>query len=603
MKIKSVTIEGLHNCKSKTYTFNNLTYLYGHNGAGKSTVLNAIQLALLGYIPGTDKNKTAIYQHASEKAMLVRLIIEDNDGSDITIERSWIGAGSNIVSDVTVKPDYVDPASIIDDLELPIFNFGELMNMTANKLKDWFIQFLPSESAEVDWRAELSAAVANIPNMDESIIDSVMTQIAMYDETGIELVRRVNEYLKGEQSAIKARITQLQNTINSLIYYDDAPVETTEEIQAQINQLLDLAGELSKYEVALSNYQRNAHAIDQAKGKCGAASIDKDDEYAEICKMLSVEPEVNYQEKISELNATIAENTAKINANVSIINGGGVCPYTKTTCEAISEQIKPLIEANAAMTKENEAARTQVSDLTAKMRKEDNIRSINLHRKEEIEYNYKTLEFMLSGAPEYEPIAPTEMTAAEIKDKVGFLQNQMAKIEANNRYNQLIDKITQDKFHAELELEAYKVWAKLTDANGLQTKLAEDQFKALQAEITANMSELTAKDMQCHFFLSEKANSFSFGVTRDGKYITFDMLSSGEKCIYTLALLMSIVQRSKSPLDVIMIDDLLDHLDDDNASQMFNSLANSTAGIQFILAGVKACTCDSADAIITKVGE
>ena len=35
--------------------------LLGPNGAGKTTIIQAIQLALLGYIPGTDKNKTAIF--------------------------------------------------------------------------------------------------------------------------------------------------------------------------------------------------------------------------------------------------------------------------------------------------------------------------------------------------------------------------------------------------------------------------------------------------------------------------------------------------------------------------------------------------------------
>ena len=56
MKIKSIYIDGLHNAVNKTYTFNDINYIYGNNGIGKSTILQAIQLALLGYIPGTAKN-------------------------------------------------------------------------------------------------------------------------------------------------------------------------------------------------------------------------------------------------------------------------------------------------------------------------------------------------------------------------------------------------------------------------------------------------------------------------------------------------------------------------------------------------------------------
>ena len=57
MKIKSVYIDGLHTVHDKTYTFEDITYLHGRNGAGKSTILNAIQFALLGYIPGHQRQR------------------------------------------------------------------------------------------------------------------------------------------------------------------------------------------------------------------------------------------------------------------------------------------------------------------------------------------------------------------------------------------------------------------------------------------------------------------------------------------------------------------------------------------------------------------
>lgn len=86
--------------------------------------------------------------------------------------------------------------------------------------------------------------------------------------------------------------------------------------------------------------------------------------------------------------------------------------------------------------------------------------------------------------------------------------------------------------------------------------------------------------------LSEKANSFSFGVTNEeNEYIEFDLLSSGEKCLYTLALLISIVELSDSPLKIIMIDDLLDHLDMLRIKDCFETLY-SISDIQILLAGV-----------------
>lgn len=602
MKIKSVTIEGLHNCKSKTYNFDNLTYLYGYNGAGKSTVLNAIQLALLGYIPGTDKKKEAIFRHASDKTMTVEVILEDAERGDVSVKRTWIGAGNTIVSDVQMIPESFNLEYVVADLELPVFNFGELLNLTANKLKDWFIQFLPNAEGEIDWRAELSKAVEGIPNMDLSIVDDLLEIIVDFDEEGIDQVRRVHEYVKGEQAAIKAKISQLQNTINSLIYYDDAPVMSTEEIQAEINKLLDLSSEIAQYEANLASYNRHRASVEAAKSKCPYDNISDDPEYVEICKALDGYDGRESMDRMHELEVIIAEGNAKIAANIKIINSDSICPFTQTKCDSIASQIKTMIEENATTKASIDAAARELNALREEKQKKDADMQVKMRRRTEIEGNYKMLASVLTGAIEYEPLAPSEMTSADIRTKISELQSALSKIEANKRYNELIDTITKDKFRAELEMEAYKIWTKLTDANGLQTKLAAESFAKLEKEISSNLAALTDKDMKCAFNLSEKANSFSFGVNREGKYIPFDLLSSGEKCLYTMALMMCIVDRCNSPLKVVMVDDLLDHLDDNNASKMFTSLAK-IASPQFILAGVKECKCDSASAIITKVGE
>ena len=366
MKIKSVTIEGLHNCKSKTYHFNNLTYLYGQNGAGKSTVLNAIQLALLGYIPGTAKTNAAIFRHASDKVMLVRLVVDDC-GRDVVIERSWVGVGTNISTEVKVTPQGYDLKTMVDDLELPIFNFGELMSMTANKLKDWFIQFLPNSSSDIIWKEELTSAVSSIPDMDETIIEDALATIAEYQSEGVELVREVNEFFKSEQSAIKARITQLQSTINSLIYYDDAVEEDAESIQVKVNELLNLVDAIYQYQAKKAEYDRYVLSLDNAKKLCPADSIENDTEYAEICTQLDSAVGDDSESRMTELQSNISDLKAKIASNVAIINGDGVCPYTHSKCESVAAQIKPLIEENAKMMKEIEAANAELGEIRIKI--------------------------------------------------------------------------------------------------------------------------------------------------------------------------------------------------------------------------------------------
>lgn len=55
--VDSVVIQNMRKFEVRTFRFKPhcVNYLVGSNGCGKSTVLNAIQLALLGYIPGKRK--------------------------------------------------------------------------------------------------------------------------------------------------------------------------------------------------------------------------------------------------------------------------------------------------------------------------------------------------------------------------------------------------------------------------------------------------------------------------------------------------------------------------------------------------------------------
>ena len=133
------------------------------------------------------------------------------------------------------------------------------------------------------------------------------------------------------------------------------------------------------------------------------------------------------------------------------------------------------------------------------------------------------------------------------------------------------------------------------------SKELTEPFKDLAAEMDSFLHMMFGNtEISTHFNLSEKANSFSFGLNKEGKYVPFDLLSSGEKCLYALAMMMCLVAKSNSPLKVILIDDILDHLDDENAQAMFESLYN-VQGIQFILAGVQKCSFENAPEIIIEV--
>ena len=72
MKLTSIEITNMHNIVgTKKIDLNDINYFYGRNGAGKSTILQAIQLAILGYIPNQGKTASAIFEHCNSTTLKV----------------------------------------------------------------------------------------------------------------------------------------------------------------------------------------------------------------------------------------------------------------------------------------------------------------------------------------------------------------------------------------------------------------------------------------------------------------------------------------------------------------------------------------------------
>jgi hypothetical protein len=194
----------------------------------------------------------------------------------------------------------------------------------------------------------------------------------------------------------------------------------------------------------------------------------------------------------------------------------------------------------------------------------------------------------------------TDKSDTELAQEIKVLQDNKMKAFANQKYNSTIDELTKKKFDLELELAIYKAWAKATDVNGLQTEIMKQPFNELADKMTQYIQTMYGNDsLKAHFNVEAKANSFTFGLIRDNKYIQYDLLSSGEKCLYTLALMICIIDNSKSPLKVVLLDDALDNLDDVAIENTFTALKNIT-NIQFILAGVKHSN-NAADVVVEVV--
>lgn len=599
MKITSVTIEGMHNVSKKTYDLEDRTYFLGENGAGKSTILQAIQLAILGYIPGTNKQKEAIFRHSNGPKMEVS--VRFDNGYSIT--RTWISKGKIISSSVTTVPENLDTTGILGNSELPIFNFNEFSNLTANKLKDWFIEFLPKTSSELDWRSLLKESCKDVYIADDTLLETTVKDISelLSSDDSVSFVRNVNDYLKDCLSFQKGVLKESESTIKTLIYYDEEGLTGDED---ELTHLIkESSSEISRLEDSKKRSIRAAHTAENNKRiKTAIEALVEPEESEEslILKKSAAEGQLKklrssietLEESIRSYNSTLISLKSEVSGNNQVVEKKGICPYTDTSCDTIQKFIEKLSSRNSELKAdiakvESLLQEAETSLKKLKKSKDDTLESISklslaINEMKNYYLRKRDLESSL-----IEETPETELDDVEFCDsEIIRLNDKISKLKHNIKYNQLIENLTKKKFTCENTIEVLKIWIKLTDANNLQMQLMMKPFEDIESRMNEYLSQMFNSKIECKFNLSDKANSFSFGILRDNKYIPFDLLSSGEKALFTLALLSCIGTDSTAELKCIIIDDIIDHLDDINASYLYKALTD-IENLQFIIAGVK----------------
>ena len=591
MKVKSITIEGMHGTPSKTYEFGDFTYLHGPNGAGKSTALQAIQLALLGYIPGTNKTKSAIFRHANGRTMSVTLNLDD-DGRTVRIRRSWISAKSQVIDTVETVPEGLDIRSLIADVELPLFDFNQFVTMTANQLKDWFINFLPSDEVQIDWKAALTTGLIDDGVVGaDAVVEQAVAEIASLNLTGMDEIRAANSMFKQGQSFKKSEVDRLTSTLRTLVHHDDVGELNLDEVQAKISEANLFSDRCYQREVAIARNEdklANLKAL-EADGVT-AASANEDPCGVEYLNNI----EAN-QAKVDELRSAKDKLQSELETLLgergtlsTVLRGKGVCSFTGKKCDDISKLYEEYVKRDADISEKAEQLREKINRAASELSEvESSIRAdtqahVDLMRKYDLRDKIKST---IVEVP-YENITGT---SADWRQEAIRLMEVASKIKANIQYENLSQTVLKEKYAAELEAEAYKTFVKLTGVNGLQSQAgSSNAFLNFAANLTPKLVTLFGDEtVRAGFDIQEKANTFSFGIYRNDSYIPYDLLSSGEKCIYVLALSAQLLAYSNSPLKLVMVDDLLDHLDDDRINRVFAAAKSGLGDVQFIFAGVK----------------
>lgn len=604
MKLSSITICGMHKITNATYNLSDMTYFYGRNGAGKSTIMQAIQLGILGYIPGTDKTNAAIFKHANGPVMSVRLVFDNG----VEIFRQWMRDSKSVKSTTVTKPEDFAVESILSDRTLPICSFNEFVGMTANKLKDWFIAFLPGSAGSIDWKSELQAVAPTVDIIDKHMLSQAVTSLS--GEDTIARLRSFNAECKENISALKADISRIDSTIQSLVYYDDCDSSLDKtDIQTKIQTLKIKHSNVSEKIYKLRSNNKIREKLNQLSLSQYSPTLEDNMEYKDLMtKVQAYTQEIEFLEvEVPKSQAAVASTMEQIRSHERLISGNGICPYTNSTCESISAQIETLKselhdledDLNHQQIYLN-SARTKLNDMKDAYNKaKSRISTIKF------EYtHYDNLKSQLDESLDESAQADLEAQISEISAEIDKLQDQLVHIAANEKYEKLTKELHNDRMLAEEKLNIYKAWEKLSGVNGFQSKVMLAPFAKFESAMTPVLSAFFCEDVEAKFIVGEKANSFEFGIIRNGTYVEYNGLSSGEKCLFALSFIVTINQQvdSEDIVKMLLIDDLLDHLDSVAIDRTLTTLYNNT-GIQIILAGVQHSDIPEFNNFTVRIGE
>lgn len=606
MKLNYVEISGMHNIKDrKLVNLDNKIYLWGRNGSGKSTILQAIQLGLLGYVPGTNKTKSEIFsKHAGGNILDISVSI-DLGSDNLVINRTWMKKGNSIIHTTNYIPDQYDEEfvkNLIRDTELPIFNFSDFLNLTANKMKDWFFDFLPKDISDIDFKGRFQAKLDSegIVLKDVQFLDN----LPLEDLQGstMDKIRELNDRLKSRLSNSKVELKRVEDTIQSLIYYSDVD-DCTDSNSLKI-RLEDLNTRLHDIKSAKESYERNYAMREELKSYSdySSSSAEEDPTFLENQNIYDdcIQTIKECEDKIARLNDDISRvdsdiqySKHELNSIEYILNSNGHCPLLECRCDDIADRLddyqsqfdkrKAEIESMEGRKSTIQSDIGELNDKITSCRNNQKVASSNC---ETIKLRYHRKEVLMSSLHEVSPYLDYDAEIDSLEKSIEHTQDELVKIEANNRYNELVDKLTETRFNLEQQMAAYKVLISFTGVNGLQNEYAVAPFKKLSEYIDEFIPNLFGDDCYCKFNLESSANSFGFGLVRGLDYIPFESLSSGERCMFTLALMIAITRMSKQDIKLVMVDDLFDHLDDNNVKLLFQSLDN-VLDVQMILAGVE----------------
>jgi len=549
--LTNLSIKDFKSIKEKSIPkLSSLTFVTGENGAGKSSLLEAICYLYTGELP--DK---AVRDGAKELTVSAQL------GAD-TIQRSFGSKTVCRVNGATTTQKSVatlieSTTGVTQDVYHVLTSKDVLTRMTAGSLAEFLI-----ENKLIPVGIDLDTLKVLCPTLTSAAEEELSHHLPPTpNKFGVEDIAAAYDVAFANRKAVKQVIAA--KTIEAT-WEGPVPTRTLESIEAELKKFIAFDTEKASYQKLLEAYER---IVAQRKSQLeNIADLEKrinalgtlptvDVKEGEFLKA-QAEKLRNQLSQIDSTNRVFSDNICMFRKTLEDLDKP-ICPISKklvcsTDKTAVKSELAKLLDDNVAELEKSSQLRSQIAEnikaVQAKLRAWEEARE-RLYKAEKLYEQHKTLKGALISIPE-KPIAPT--SSLDVTEK----QRLIAEREKVFKYqNCLKAKGELKKLNAELD-----VWEELVAVLSPKAGIREAVIKIALEPLVEHINKRAA-ELKVDFAVDLK---FENGVKiycspkKGLSMLPLEAVSSGEQA-YALFLIMDALNEL-SGARILLLDDL-DKLD------------------------------------------
>jgi len=507
------------------------TLIIGENGAGKSTILDAITFALFGK-PFRNINKPQI--------------INSVNGRDCLVEVDFISFSKNYKIIRGLKPNIFE-----------IYCDGNLLDQDA-KSKD-YQDFLEKNILKFNYKAFTQIVILGsssfVPFMQLSAADR---RSIIEDLLDIQIFSSMNQIVKEKNAIIKTEATKLKSDIDNTLaqiemqkkYIDEAKKNNQDQIEVKET-------ELKENETQLEKLQSDSELIQK--------HIDV------LVKKITDEKSVkDKSKKLSQFEAKIDNNITKLKKDIRFFNENDTCP----TCDQQINNKEEKIEKYGAKMAEYEEGMSKLKEQQdAVLQRISDIESVNKHI---LAHQSEITRINASYTQIQKYVKKLQKEIEDLKNKK-VLSDDMMNI-SQDLYDKL-KKLQDDKVSLIERKKYVDVAAHLLKDSGIKAKIVKQYLPIINKLVNKYLASM-------NFFVNfEIDEEFKESIkSRHRDEFSYENFSEGEKQKIDLSLLFTwrAIAKMKNSINtnILLLDEVFDSSLDANGTesllQILNTLPDQT---------------------------